>query len=58
MKIKYIYCKKCGVEIGEYRFSHIDDKLKSFGIDGGKVYKPYYYKNYSDIDICKDCKVK
>ena len=55
---KFIRCRKCGVEIGEYRLDRIDKRLKEFGIDGGRVYKPYYFDN-ADTDrlqLCKDWK--
>ena len=54
-KKNYILCKKCGVEIGEYKLDHIDEKLKEWGLGGGKVYKPYYYENCSTFETCKDC---
>ena len=46
------------MEIGEYRLDRIDKRLKEFGIDGGKVYKPYSFDN-ADTDtlqLCKECK--
>ena len=55
---RFIRCRKCGVEIGEYKLDRIDKRLKEFGIDGGRVYKPYYFDN-ADTDtlqLCKECK--
>jgi hypothetical protein len=35
---KYVRCS-CGEIVGEEKLDRIDNKLKSWGFDGGKVYK-------------------
>lgn len=40
-KNRLVYCS-CGEVIGEQYLDRIDEKLKSYGMDGGRVYKVRY----------------
>lgn len=42
MEKKQLVRCSCGEVVGEYYLDRIDDRLKAFGIDGGRVYKIKY----------------
>ena len=51
-------CCICNAPIATLIKDRIDERLKSFGIDDGWVYKPQYNENDSNTDCnyCKRCR--
>ena len=73
MKKNLVYCS-CGEVVGKMVLSGIDERLKSYGIDGGKVYKTVWNGNEArqkigksnnmivplnnNMYMCKKCQMK